>query len=393
MQWASAISVHADPETAAQEILRGLRTGLGEAAPDLLLLFLSAAHGAGFSALADAVRAGMRPRHWGAVTARGVIGAAQEAEEGPGVAALAARLPDVDIAGRFVATAGLPDSDAAPGAWLRLLGLEAQARPHFLLFADPFGEVEPLLSGLDYAFPGSVTVGGLLSGGQRPGQNRLVWDGRAVSGGALLIALSGDLRLSPVVAQGCRPVGPEMLITGLEAGQRITGLDHLPPLAQLERLDRTLEAEDRTLLRQALFVGLAAEEGSAPASAGAYLIRNVMALDRSTGALQVAARLGAGMRMRFHVRDRASSRDDFAGCLARAVAEGPPPAAALLFNCLGRGRHLYGVPHHDVRLAVEHLRGAPVAGMFAAGEIGPVGGQTLVHGYTACLALVRPARG
>jgi small ligand-binding sensory domain FIST len=29
----------------------------------------------------------------------------------------------------------------------------------------------------------------------------------------------------------------------------------------------------------------------------------------------------------------------------------------------------------------------PLAGFFAAGELGPVGGQNFVHGYTASLAL------
>ena len=33
----------------------------------------------------------------------------------------------------------------------------------------------------------------------------------------------------------------------------------------------------------------------------------------------------------------------------------------------------------------------PVAGFFAAGELGPVGGKNFVHGHTASIALIRPA--
>jgi len=33
------------------------------------------------------------------------------------------------------------------------------------------------------------------------------------------------------------------------------------------------------------------------------------------------------------------------------------------------------------------LGGKPLAGFFAAGELGPVGGRNFVHGFTASLAL------
>ena len=33
----------------------------------------------------------------------------------------------------------------------------------------------------------------------------------------------------------------------------------------------------------------------------------------------------------------------------------------------------------------------PLAGLFAQGEIGPVGGRSFIHGFTACLALFQEA--
>lgn len=391
MQWASAITQLPDAAAAAQDLLRQLRTVLGDARPDLLLLFVSPAYATGLPVLAETVRMGLRPGQWGALTARGVIGAGREVEDGVCASAVAAMLPDVEVSGRHVTYAGLPDPDAAPGAWLRLLGLESQPQPNFLVFADPFGEPEPLLAGLDYAFPGSVTVGGLVSGGQRAGQNRLIWNGRVFAGGALLVSLAGNLRLDPVVAQGCRPVGDEVVITALGAPNLLTGVNQTPPLAFLEKLDQALPSSDRTLLRQALFLGIATGgEVEKPDDAG-YLIRNVMDMDYTRGGLWVGARLEEGMRVRFHVRDRSTSREDLERHLAR-VAPGGPPSGVLLFNCLGRGQHLYGVPHHDARLVAEKLGHPPLGGFFASGEIGPVSGQTQVHGYTASIALIRPAR-
>jgi small ligand-binding sensory domain FIST len=45
------------------------------------------------------------------------------------------------------------------------------------------------------------------------------------------------------------------------------------------------------------------------------------------------------------------------------------------------------MPHHDIAAVHQHLSTVPVAGFFAGGEIGPVGGKNFLHGYTASMAL------
>ncbi|MFL0793396.1 MAG: FIST C-terminal domain-containing protein, partial [Prochlorococcus sp.] len=61
----------------------------------------------------------------------------------------------------------------------------------------------------------------------------------------------------------------------------------------------------------------------------------------------------------------------------------------LLMACLGRGSGLYGVPNGDVAIARDVISDLPIAGVFCNGEIGPVGGSTHLHGYTACWGLLR----
>ena len=61
----------------------------------------------------------------------------------------------------------------------------------------------------------------------------------------------------------------------------------------------------------------------------------------------------------------------------------------MIFSCNGRGSRLFGKPHHDLRGVHEHLGDIPSAGFFCAGEIGPVGGQPFLHGFTASIALFR----
>ena len=63
---------------------------------------------------------------------------------------------------------------------------------------------------------------------------------------------------------------------------------------------------------------------------------------------------------------------------------------ALLFACLGRGQGLYGEADGDVSLCHEAFAGLPISGVFCNGEIGPVGGTTHLHGYTASWGFLVP---
>jgi small ligand-binding sensory domain FIST len=104
--------------------------------------------------------------------------------------------------------------------------------------------------------------------------------------------------------------------------------------------------------------------------------------DRERGALAIGERVDIGQTLQFHVRDAASADDDLRALLAGEHADG-----ALLFTCNGRGTHLFGVADHDTGVVDELLGPVPLAGMFCAGEIGPVGPRSFVHGFTASLAL------
>ena len=68
-------------------------------------------------------------------------------------------------------------------------------------------------------------------------------------------------------------------------------------------------------------------------------------------------------------------------------------AGALIFSCNGRGTRMFDDPNHDIGCVRASLaENVPVAGFFAAGEIGPVGGRNFLHHLTASVAVFR-ARG
>ena len=68
-------------------------------------------------------------------------------------------------------------------------------------------------------------------------------------------------------------------------------------------------------------------------------------------------------------------------------------SAILMFTCNGRGTRLFPQPCHDVSAAEKALPGTPLAGFFAAGELGPVGNRNFIHGHTASFALFRSSHG
>ena len=111
-------------------------------------------------------------------------------------------------------------------------------------------------------------------------------------------------------------------------------------------------------------------------------MRSVVGADRDTGAIAVGEQVAVGRTVQFHVRDADAADEDLRALLAGARAR-----AALVFTCNGRGRSLFGEPDHDAGVVGELLGPIPLAGMFCAGEIGPIGGQNFLHGFTASLAL------
>jgi small ligand-binding sensory domain FIST len=48
---------------------------------------------------------------------------------------------------------------------------------------------------------------------------------------------------------------------------------------------------------------------------------------------------------------------------------------------------MFGDSHHDAAALQDAIGPLPVAGMFCAGELGPVGARNVVHGFTASVAL------
>jgi small ligand-binding sensory domain FIST len=261
-----------------------------------------------------------------------------------------------------------------------------------LALADPFTfNPEPFLRDLDRVYPAGRKIGGLASGGRQPGENALFLGPETLGGGMVGVALSGDIQVDTIVAQGCRPIGQPMFVTKCQRNL-IWELDGQPAVEILQSVYQQLDLADQALARRSLFLGVVMNEYQHEYRQGDFLIRNIVGMDPEHGVLAVGAILREGAVVQFHLRDAHTSAADLEQLLSAyaGASAGLRPAGALLFSCLGRGMDLYGEPDHDTNAFRDHLGAVALGGFFCNGEIGPVQDSTFLHGYTSAFGLFKP---
>jgi small ligand-binding sensory domain FIST len=113
-----------------------------------------------------------------------------------------------------------------------------------------------------------------------------------------------------------------------------------------------------------------------------------MGIDPNDGAIAVTDYIRQGQTVQFHIRDQQTADEELRQLLAEVKkSEAAAPAGGLLFTCNGRGTRLFSQRHHDAACVQAALGDIPLAGFFAQGELGPIGGKNFMHGFTASLAL------
>ncbi|WP_404784055.1 FIST N-terminal domain-containing protein [Altericista sp. CCNU0014] len=413
MKWTSALSTRPSLEAAVTEVADKAQTALGQAA-DLALVFISEAFASEYSRLMPLLQArlGSVPIlgcGCGGAIAQSASGRPLEIEDEPAIALTLAALPDVQVHPFHLRPEELPDLDSSPDRWVNLLGVDPADNPHFILLGDSMSaRINDLLQGLDYAYPQSVKVGGLTAGVSALGGSGLFCKGRLLREGTIGVALSGNISVETIVAQGCRPVGP--LLRVAEADRHVllrveanpegerweTAAVDTKAQTALEALHRaldTLDEEDRTKAQNALSIGIVRDAFKANVETGDFLIRNLIGVDPRIGAIAIGDRIRPGQRVQFHLRDADASAEDLEMLLIdyqEKNERNPSPAGALLFDCLGRGERFYNRPNFDTQLFRQYVGETPIGGFFCQGEIGPIGSATFLHGYTAVFALFRP---
>ena len=374
MPFAAALSEHPIPAEAAGEAL-GQILEVVTPEPDLAVLFATTPMTGALEDVVGAVHAVLRPRTLIGSTAVSLLARGQEVEDTTALSLWAGttgpvapvRLEAVDGPEGPV-LGGLP-ADTIPGSTL-------------LLLADPFSF--PTGTALAALAQADVTaIGGLASAARGPGGNRLVLDGRLYDEGAVGVLVPPGHVVEPLVSQGCRPLGEPMIVTRAERNI-VYELAGKPALERVVDLAAAASPEDRALLQAGLHIGVVVDEAKDSFERGDFLVRAVLGADRSNGAMAIGQDVEVGTTIQFHVRDADSADEDLRAMLGAAGEA----AAGLVFSCTGRGTNLFGRPHHDAEL-VSEITGGRCAGMFCAGEIGPIGRRSFLHSFTASVALFR----
>jgi small ligand-binding sensory domain FIST len=247
--------------------------------------------------------------------------------------------------------------------------------------------VDAFLREVNEAHRGLRVVGGMASGLRGPGQCHLLLGEGVVNRGAVGVLLEGDVKARSIVSQGCRPIGTHLVITKARENV-ILELSGKPPLQHLENLREQMTPQERELMRRGLHVGRVINEYQGEFQRGDFLIRNLIGLDTGSGAIAITDRVRVGQTVQFQVRDAVSADEDLHALLQLDLsAHEVPPAGALLFTCNGRGTRLFPQPNHDAQAIRQEAGAIPLAGFFAQGELGTVGGQNFIHGYTASVVL------
>ena len=379
---ACGLSTASDPRAGAAGAATKVAEQLAGRSIDLAVVFACGAHLAAPEATLEGVHDALQPDVLIGCGAGGVVGDGREIEGGTAVSVWAAAFEN-GIVSTFhaevtevedgVAIAGVPDLQGAGGA---------------ILLPDPYSfPTDAVLAELAERSPGVAVLGGISSVRTLRGQAALFLGERVVPGGAVGVRFDG-IELLPCVSQGATPIGPELTITAGE-GRLIKELAGRPALGALRAVLDRLDDAERDMLAEGMLLGIVVERGQGDYQHGDFLVRSVLGGDPDTGTIAVGATIEEGQVVRVHARDARSADRDLHEALAlrRQALGSDAPAGALMFTCNGRGRGMFGVPDHDVAALAGELGDVPTAGFFAAGEIGPVGGENFLHGFTATVAI------
>ena len=385
--YAVGVSTDSDFDIAAEAAVGKIREQLNGPI-DLLVVFSSNYPSEKVVRMSEHARS-LSPTHLVGCNCMGVIGQKSEMMEGdPALVIWAAQMPQTKIT-----TFELQYERSSDGAAFTGWPDDAtvlQSDGLLMALADPFSfPMDLLLVQMNEDRPGLPIVGGMASGSNQPGKWNLFFDDRIADSGAAMVSFQGEHLPLPMVSQACRPIGNPMIVTGCERNV-VQTLGGRPAVEQLFELFDSLPTREQKLVNTGLNMGLAVTEYKDSFGFGDYLIRNVLGIDKNTGAITVGDYVRVGQTVQFHVRDHETASADLNQICDHLLKTNELNVeSALIFSCNGRGPRMFPEPDHDSTALSDKFGIDSIAGFFAGGEIGPVGEKNFLHGFTASCLVFR----
>jgi small ligand-binding sensory domain FIST len=372
----------------SQEVEKSCQTLIEDivVSPDITIVFVSPHFADEFQEIADAIQETLRSINMIGCVGDSIVSGAREIEGDPAITIWAAALPDTKIETAHLLLERAPDGGLISGTEeLPLEQISEREESALIVLGEPFSfPTDLLLSQLAADYPELRVLGGMASGFQQPGRNLVLVNGTVHCEGAAGLFIDGGVKVRSVVSQGCRPIGDRLVVTKVERNL-VLELGGKPAMQVLEEMFIRLPTSDHDLMSKGFFLGRVISEYQDEYEMGDFLIRNVMGLDNERGAVVVNDYFKVGQTVQFQVRDEESASIELRQLLKKN--EPTEVKGGLMFTCNGRGTRLFAEPDHDAGVIKETVGEIPLAGFFAQGEIGPVGGENHMHGYTASVVL------
>ena len=235
----------------------------------------------------------------------------------------------------------------------------------------------------------TLPVVGAAVSGDATGAQMYHWkDAQATEGGAAGVLLTGNFNTEIGVAQGCQPIGKLREVTKAD-GRVIFELDGEPALENFKTALQLLTQDDIRRSGGTVFIGIAMDGTNKNPTRGDFLIRNLVGINEQHAALAISEEVKEGQLVQFHLRNALAAAEEIQVIIAQLAEKTRerPPAFGLYFNCLGRGKGLYGTANHDIAVIQENFPGLPVIGFFGNSEFAPIGGRNFAHAYTGVFVL------
>ena len=369
-----------------REWLWHLRERFGHSSLELVLVFVSPRFAEHSGLLLSLIKDELNPNLIAGCTSTSLISNALEHESVNGFSIGLFHLPGSQLQTTCFSQREV-DGDGSPSSWHQ--HNEIENTNGWIVFADPFHlDLENWLAQWNQAYPNTPILGGLATG--PPGENRteIYLNDQVFSQGGIAISISGQTQIRNVISQGCTPIGDPWIVT--KASKNV--LYELGNQKAYDALLKTVNEVPKNLAHKIqgnLFIGLVIDEYHEDFQRGDFLVRNLLGADQEQGAIAIGALPRMGQTVQFQLRSPDAARQD----LQRRLQETQETLhdevihGGLLCTCNGRGQRLFGRPNTDAGCVVETLGNIGLVGFFCNGELGPVGDQNFLHGYTASLAL------
>ncbi len=179
-----------------------------------------------------------------------------------------------------------------------------------MMFVDPsMRNVDELISAFDFSFPNSNLIGGIAT--YHPFSYGSLFYEDKLCAGAIGFFINGEWAIETLVTKGVKPLGPILEVHSVQKNiiYKVKENNNLvSPVEFLQQLIGDLSIKEKDLLQQSLFLGVENNNMKITNKGkllynGTFVIRDLLGIDPTNGALAITDKLTVGQKVQFQSRD------------------------------------------------------------------------------------------